>query len=520
MFSKNILNSDQKELVKTILTWAAESKDATEYILESVYQLLIQRIKVGLTFDIAPTTSVGSISYLRKDHKLSFSLDSKKANNNLIIGENYDALNNLILIEQELNPSDPGYDIIYIDPPYNTESSAKDGNNAADDKEDIKANKFVYRDKFSRNGWLNMLRERLVLAKQLLNLNGVIFVSIDDNEQAYLKILMDEIFGEENFVANFIWEKNYSPKNNNKFVSVNHDYILCYLKNRNWVTNFNRFERTEKQNSMYVYDDNDGRGRYCLGDLTKKGKNTYDIEWNGKIYKCPENSGWRFNKTKTKELIADNRIYLPDDQNHRPRMKRYLSEVADVISLSILPHKLVGHTGEAKQHLNSIIAGNNFDTPKSVRLIEYLIKLIDTGKTRVLDFYAGSCATAEAVLELNQKDGGSRTYTMVTNNANEIGTKIAYERLFRINHGVGTKGENFKWTNKNMAFNSNLSVYWVEQTKVGLTDEQNLDELVVVVKKMLGDFGVTNTTISVDRILSKLRSLKSFIQPEKADDKD
>lgn len=139
--------------------------------------------------------------------------------------------------ERETSGRDAYYDVIYIDPPYNTEASKTDGNDFSE-KDDVVASKFVYRDKFSRNGWLNMMNERLKLAKSLLKNDGVIFVSIDDNEQAYLKVLMDEIFGEENFVSNIVWIKKKGPGGNTTFnykIVGNTEYILCYAKNINLV---------------------------------------------------------------------------------------------------------------------------------------------------------------------------------------------------------------------------------------------------------------------------------------------
>ncbi|WP_322900873.1 site-specific DNA-methyltransferase [Mycoplasmopsis felis] len=140
----------------------------------------------------------------------------------------------MIVIERERAGLEYKYDLIYIDPPYNTETSKDDGNSIADDKENIKANKFIYRDKYSRNGWLNLMNERLRLARQLLKDDGVIFVSIDDAEQAYLKVLMDEIFGEENFVGNFVWQKkNAGSADDAKYIKILNEYVLMYSKNIN-----------------------------------------------------------------------------------------------------------------------------------------------------------------------------------------------------------------------------------------------------------------------------------------------
>ena len=183
---------------------------------------------------------------------------------------------------------------------------------------------------------------------------------------AELKVLMNNIFGKENFVSNFIWEKTYSPKNNNKFVSDNHDYILCFSRNKELLKKFNRLPRTESSNSFYNRDDNDGRGPYGLDNLTVKGFKGYNIEWEGKTFVEPSPSGWRFNKDKMYELIKDNRIYLPDDESKRPRFKRYLKDVEGIISKTILTYDLVGHTDSNQKQLNSLMNGQQlFNYPKS-----------------------------------------------------------------------------------------------------------------------------------------------------------
>ncbi|MGX9363959.1 site-specific DNA-methyltransferase [Mycoplasma sp. 527] len=421
--------------------------------------------------------------------------------------------------EREL-PSLDKYDVIYIDPPYNTESTKKDGNSIADNNEDVKAKKFIYRDKYSRNGWLNLMNERLRLAKELLKDDGVIFVSIDDAEQGYLKVLMDEIFGEENFVCNFIWEKNYSPKSNNHYVSVNHDYILCYLKNKQIVTKFNRLERNEKNNKMYKFSDE--KGRYKIADLTRNSNNKFDIVWNKKVYKCPENSGWLFSEKKIYELIRENKIYLPDDATKRPGLKRYLSDVRDIISKTILGYEIVGHTQDSKNEIRDILYKNAFETPKPIKLIKYLIRLhSDKKNIRVLDFFAGSGTTAHAVLELNREDGGNRTFTLVTNNENNIGIDVNYERLYRINHGVGTKNEAFEWTKKNEPYKANLNVFNIKYYDVSPSNNDiNIEDLTNKLINVLKEFGITSIDKNNQQQYINLLNDLSSLKPEKREDNE
>ncbi len=258
-----------------------------------------------------------------------------------------------------------------------------------------------------------MLYPRLRLAKNLLSDMGVIFISIDDNEQQNLKKVCDEIFGESNFIAEFIWQKTYSPKNNNKYVSTDHEYIMCYGKNLDCLKELGRLPRDEKANSMYTHDDNDGKGRYRLSDLTIGGKKNYDIKWEGKIYPEPSTVGWRYTEDKMYELIKEGRIYLPKDENKRPQYKRYLSEVGGVISKTILPHTLVGHTDSSKRDLNKLIGDNIFDYPKPVKLIEYFLTIGTNKNDIILDFFSGSATTAHSIIQKNSKDNGNRKFIMV-----------------------------------------------------------------------------------------------------------
>ena len=197
--AKESFNNEQKAIAKRII------ENASENDIDAIYQLISQRVKTGFVFDAAPEVNHNCVSIVNENEKLyiqSKSSPLNKVEHKLIIGENYNALKNLLVTYLDPNSGEGLVDIIYIDPPYNTESAKEDGN---DYKESVVAKKFVYRDKFTRDGWLNMMNERLKLAKQLLTDKGVIFVSIDDREHAYLKVLMDEIFKKENFVETIIW---------------------------------------------------------------------------------------------------------------------------------------------------------------------------------------------------------------------------------------------------------------------------------------------------------------------------
>ena len=330
--------------------------------------------------------------------------------------------------------------MIYIDPPYNT------GNDS-----------FIYPDKFSesreeyarrvgdtddagylkrdgvfqgawrKNGkdsghyhsnWLSMMLPRLHLAKTLLREDGVIFISIDDNEQAQLKLLCDEVFGAENFVEQIIWEKKFSPQNDAKYFSENHDYLICYAKNITELE-IKLLPRTEEMNARYKNYDNDPRGVWTSDNLLRKDvqqSGIYTITTpNGTQYNPPSGRSWRVSQTKFTEMVADNRIWFGEDGGNVPRIKRFLSEVQDgTKAISIWKFNEVGHNQEASQELRKLFDGDSyFDTPKPIRLIVQTLRLITNSDDLILDFFSGSGTTAHAVMQLNAEDGGSRRFICV-----------------------------------------------------------------------------------------------------------
>ena len=322
--------------------------------------------------------------------------------------------------------------MIYIDPPYNT------------------GNDFIYPDdyteslqtyleytgqvdsqgkKFSTNTeadgrfhskWLNMRYPRLYLARNLLREDGVIFISIDDNEADNLKKVCNEVFGEENFVATVIWEKVYSPKGTAKYLSENHDFILVYSRSKeDWSVNL--LPRTDEQNSRYQNPDNDPRGPWKPGDLSARNyysKGKYSIKCPGGrvIEGPPPGNYWRYSEEKLWALHRDNRIWWGSDGNQVPAIKRFLSEVKQgVVPETIWTYKEVGHTQDAKKSLLEYFGAElpDFTTPKPVKLIQRMLQLSVGIEDIILDFFAGSGTTAEAVLELNKEDGGNRTFILV-----------------------------------------------------------------------------------------------------------
>lgn len=315
--------------------------------------------------------------------------------------------------------------LIYIDPPYNTGNDFVYCDNFRDPIEHYKELTLqetkLNPEKTGRfhNAWLNMMFPRLILAHNLLCEDGVIFISIDDHEVHNLRKICDEVFGEENFVAEVIWEKNYAPKNNNKHFSKNHDYIIVYAKSKyNLIRNLLPFSK--EQLSRYKNPDNDPRGDWKSDNFSvmrHNEKNIYEITTpSGRKVWPPNSRSWRFNEEQFKRLLKDNRIWFGPKGNSGPRYKRFLSEVQNgKVPMTIWNYQDVGHTHESKQELIKIMGCDCFDTPKPVKLLKRIIYLYTRANENdiVLDFFSGSATTAHAVMELNKEDGGNRKFIMV-----------------------------------------------------------------------------------------------------------
>lgn len=314
--------------------------------------------------------------------------------------------------------------MIYIDPPYNT------------------GNDFVYEDDFAdpiakykevtaqttqsnpetmgryHTNWLNMIYPRLRLAANLLTDDGVIFISIDDNEVHNLRKVCDEVFGEENFVSQVIWERAYAPVNLKKHFSESHDFILCYAKKLD-VLSCNGLKRSEDANDRYSNPDNDPRGLWTSGDLSVgpaiEDKIYEIITPSGRKVLPPSGYCWRYSKEKFEEALLDNRIWFGVEGNNVPRIKRFLSDVKEGITpMTIWKHPDVGHSQSAAQNLKKLFDNKAFfDYPKPVDLIKRCIDLYTNSDSVILDFFSGSGTTAHAVMQLNKEDGGNRKFIMV-----------------------------------------------------------------------------------------------------------
>ncbi len=371
----------------------------------------------------------------------SFGCERGKSENKIIHGDNLEALKALL----------PEYEgrvkCIYIDPPYNT---GNEGWIYNDNVNSPKIRKWLGQavgkeaeDLTRHDKWLCMMYPRLKLLHRLLREDGAIFISIDDNEQANLKLICDEIFGSGNFVGQFIWEKKKVVQNDSKFLSVNHEYVLSYRRSDK-LKMFKLLPRTEKANARYDNPDNDPKGLWTSVALTAKSgssENIYEYVFpNGVYWKPNEGAYPRLSKESLIKAFEENRLWFGKDGKNVPRLKKYLSEVKQgMVTNSILYSNIAGSTQAAKERLKKTLGKNVFDTPKSVSLIELLIVLICDKNSIILDSFAGSGTTAHAVLNLNKSDGGNRKFILVE--MEDYAKSITAERVRRVIKGYG-EGKN------------------------------------------------------------------------------
>jgi len=348
--------------------------------------------------------------------------DKNKDFNILIEGDNYHSLSVLSYTHKNK------VDVIYIDPPYNTGNKDFIYNDHYVDKED----------RFRHSKWLSFLNKRLKLAKSILSKDGVVFISIDDNEYAQLKLICSEIFGEDN-LETIIWHKVADDSGRLKItyrVRREHEYILVCYKNKKQVF-FNKYLSDRNYKNEYTNPDNDPRGAYKQGIIStteakskETGKNFYTIKTpSGKTY----SRQWRFPKEEFERLNKDNRIYYGKDGSSVPSSKVFINEQKETT-----PTTLFSDLGTAKTagfEIENIFGNKPFTYPKPVTLIEHIIKIASEKNDLILDFMAGSGTTGQAVLELNKKDGGDRRFILCTNNENKICENITYERIKRVSAG-------------------------------------------------------------------------------------
>jgi adenine-specific DNA-methyltransferase len=357
------------------------------------------------------------------------SLDFDATQNLFIEGDNLEVLKLLY------KPYFGRVKMIYIDPPYNTGNDFVYPDNYADPlatylqmtgQQDADGNLLASNTETSgryHSAWLSMMYPRLFLARQLLREDGVIFVSIDDNEVHNLRIAMNEAFGEENFIDCLVWQKKVSPSNDAKWFSSDHDYIVVYARSKE-IWRPRRLTRNERQLDYYKNPDNDPRGSwnsatYTCNKSKEQRPNLYYPVVNpntGEAIWPRETAVWAYSREEHQRHVNEGRLYWgADGRSKIPRLKTFLSEARDVVPRSIWPYSEVGHTQEATQEFMSYFPQGGFDSPKPPRLIEKILRISTEACEQeiVLDFFSGSCTTAQAVFELNQEDGGNRRFIMV-----------------------------------------------------------------------------------------------------------
>ncbi|MCT7883857.1 MAG: site-specific DNA-methyltransferase [Lactobacillus iners] len=298
--------------------------------------------------------------------------------------------NNLIVLASLLKRYEGKVKCIYIDPPYNTGSDS-----------------FNYNDNFNHSTWLTFMKNRLEASYRLLSDDGSIWINIDDDEVHYLKVLCDEIFGRDNFVANIIWKKKFSPQNDARYFSDMHDHILLFAKNKE---NFkvNGLPRSEEMDSRYQNLDNDPRGPWTSGDFSVRTYNEstdYPITTpSGRVVNPPTGRCWRASKEKFDEMVDENRIWFGEDGSNVPRVKRFLSEVKQSVTpQTIWDYSEVGHNQEAIQNLNKMFGKKIFDTPKPESLLHRIIHIGSNEDDIILDFFTGSGTTAAVAHKMGRR---------------------------------------------------------------------------------------------------------------------
>lgn len=356
------------------------------------------------------------------------SVDFDNTENLYIEGDNLEVLK--LLQENYLGK----VKMIYIDPPYNTGNDFVYNDDFKEDTESFQSKSGMYDEdgnmllqNFEKNtesngrfhtDWLNMTYPRLKIARNLLSDDGVIFISIDDNEQENLKKICDEVFGEGNFIADVIWERAYAPVNLKKHFSESHDYILCYSKNVN-VCVCNGLPKTGDALDRYKNPDNDPRGPWKAADATVGPaipQRVYPLTLpSGRVVNPSSGRCWLYSPEKFEELINDNRVWFGPNGDNVPAIKKFASEVKQTMTpMTIWKYTEVGHSQDASKKLMDLFDGKAyFDYPKSVDLIRRCLQLYSKKDSLILDFFSGSATTAHAVMQLNAEDGGNRKFICV-----------------------------------------------------------------------------------------------------------
>ncbi len=402
----------------------------------------------------------------------------EESGNKIIHGDNLAALKAL------LSQYEGRVKCIYIDPPYNTGNESWVYNDNVKDPRIVKWLGEVVgkegEDLCRHDKWLCMMYPRLQLLKRLLADDGVILISIDDNEQSHLCAIMNEIFGINNYVTSLSWQKRVSPANDAKYFSSDHEFVLVYSKNK-MLWRPNRLERTESQLKNYRNPDDDPRGpwnsvTYTCNKSASERPNLYHSIINaisGKEVLPKKTAVWKYDAARHKKNEEQGLVYWGvNGKAKMPRLKRFLSDMGKVVPRSTLAYSECGHTQEARLELLNIITDSPFTTPKPTRLIEYLLNIGSNKDSIILDSFAGSGTTAHAVLNLNKKDGGNRKFILIE--MMEYAETITAERVKRVIEGYGKEKKAVEGT-------GGIFSYYTLGERV-FDDEGNLNESLGIAK--------------------------------------
>lgn len=331
---------------------------------------------------LEPKVFVNATKYDKDGKRIANSITDE---DNLIIKGN-----NLIALYSLAERYTGKVKLIYLDPPYNTNKD------------------FDYNDRYTHATWLTFMKSRLEIAWKLLSDDGTIWISIDDNESHYLKVLADNVFGRQNFLNEIIWQRAYAPVNLKKTFSRSHDYIQVYAKNNSSDKELNRLPRTAEANSRYTNPDNDVRGPWKSSDLSvgpAVKENIYEIVTpSGRKVLPPNGRSWLYSKDRFKEMQADNRIWFGSDGSNVPSVKRFLSEVKGVVAQTLWTYEEAGHNQEAKQDIKKLFNGKAvFGTPKPERLLQRILTIGSDREDLVLDFFMGSATTQAVAMKMHRR---------------------------------------------------------------------------------------------------------------------
>ena len=427
---------NQQDLINKLQELENLTPDERAYLLD----LVNTKKKYGLVWEEKPEDAEEqlreSLPVLTEVKEKAIVNGEKHPNHILIEGDNLPALTTLTFTHEGK------IDVIYIDPPYNTGNKDFKYNDSFVDKEDS----------FRHSKWISFMHKRLNIAKRLLSDTGVIFISIDDNEQAQLKMLCDEVFGENNFIGAPVRRRRGSQANLSKNIAIIHEYVFIYRKSAQAELNN---IKPKINTASYKNPDNDPRGPYVTMPCTNQGGAKYAVQTpTGKLI----TDEWRFKEETYYKLLNNNKLVFPKNGAGKPRYKLFLSEKEENGVIDNSWWESIATNQEATIELKEVFSGQaNFNNPKPIGLINHILNLSTSNKRNyyILDFFAGSGTTLHATMQLNAEDGGNRQCILVTNNENNICEEVTYERNKRVIKGYS----NAKGQQVQGLINNNLRYY-------------------------------------------------------------